>query len=269
MSQIKSIGIASIVAVCIVVLAAGCSKSDNIFNPETGKHAANWANPDVHGASAMGPAGSSGGLSTCQECHGSDFSGGISSIACSSCHGGSAPHPVSWTTGTRKHSSTDQSNAEVCAVCHANGANSPIAPPVPPAPAGTAPGCFNNTLCHGQAGHAAGWSDPAATRRCRKAGAGRLGHGRFQRLPDLPRHQFRRSRRSTSPASRMRFVTAQPSPRPIRRPPGARAGAAQGRTRIRMPLNATVCADCHTLGAHSDVSAGSDESRERDARLFQ
>ena len=126
MSQIKSIGIVSIIAVSVMVLAAGCSKSDNIFNPETGKHAANWADPGVHGASAMAPAGSSGGLSTCQECHGTDFSGGISSIACSSCHGGNAPHPVSWTTGTRKHSSTDQSNAEVCAVCHLNGANSPL-----------------------------------------------------------------------------------------------------------------------------------------------
>jgi predicted CxxxxCH...CXXCH cytochrome family protein len=42
----------------------------------------------------------------------------------------------------------------VCAFCHLNGANSPIAAPSPPAPAGTAPGCFNSTLCHGDLGHA-------------------------------------------------------------------------------------------------------------------
>jgi predicted CxxxxCH...CXXCH cytochrome family protein len=113
-------------------------------------HAAGWSDPTVHGASAKAApnAAAMQGFSTCQTCHGSDFSGGISTIVCSSCHGGAAPHPVSWITGTYTHTNTDQGNAPVCALCHTNGANSPIAPPSPAAPAGTAPGCFNATLCH-------------------------------------------------------------------------------------------------------------------------
>ena len=130
-------------------------------------HPANWPSPAIHGAAAKAapdPATMSG-FSTCQICHGTDFSGGfIQTIVCSACHGGSAPHPVSWmtATGTYTHTTTNAGNAAVCAQCHRNGNNSPIAKPSPPAPAGTAPGCFNATLCHGAAGHPAGWSLPAA-----------------------------------------------------------------------------------------------------------
>ncbi len=71
-------------------------------------------------------------------------------MKCSICHGGSAPHPVSWTTGTYTHINTNTANAPVCAQCHTGGANSPIAPPSPAVQAGMAPGCFNSTLCHAQ-----------------------------------------------------------------------------------------------------------------------
>lgn len=248
MPQVKSIGIASIIAVCIVVLATGCSKSDNIFNPETGKHIANWSSPDVHGAAAKMPDGASGGLSTCQECHGSDFSGGISSIACSSCHGGSAPHPVSWTTGTRKHSSTDESNAEVCAVCHANGANSPIAAPAPPAPAGTAPGCFNNTLCHGQAGHAPGWNDPAAHGPAAKLAPGASVMAGFSGCQTCHGANF--AGLGAAPSCLQDALchgATVTSPHP-QTPWRTSAGSVRTHTDTNTG-NATVCGQCHTGGA--------------------
>jgi predicted CxxxxCH...CXXCH cytochrome family protein len=157
----------------LIAFSSGCSEPHNkgsqIFNPDTGRHISDWVNPAVHGGSAKSQPD---GFSTCEECHGSDFTGGISSVACSSCHGGSAPHPTSWMTGTYTHTNTNAGNAAVCALCHTNGANSPIAPPSPPAPAGTTPGCFNSTLCHAQAGHPAGWSSPTQHGASAKAANG-------------------------------------------------------------------------------------------------
>jgi len=46
------------------------------------------------------------------------------------------------------HVETDIGNAPECAKCHLGGNNSTLKPLTTP-PAGTAPGCFNNTLCHG------------------------------------------------------------------------------------------------------------------------
>ena len=108
-----------------------------------------------HGASAKKAPGSSGFVS-CRICHGNDFLGGSMQVAClnAGCHGGAgqSPHPAQWRTGnTYFHTTTDEANASVCALCHLAGANSPIGPPPAP-PAGTLPGCFNNTLCHGASG---------------------------------------------------------------------------------------------------------------------
>jgi len=110
-----------------------------------------------HGNDAKTVPGATTGFAYCQACHGAgtDFAGGSSGISCytAGCHGTNAPHPSAWRTGdSYLHTSTDEGNTSVCAFCHANGANSPIAPPSPPAPAGTTPGCFNSTLCHGQVG---------------------------------------------------------------------------------------------------------------------
>lgn len=107
-----------------------------------------------HGTSAKKAPGSSGFVS-CQICHASDFSGGGAQESCLNalCHGvpGTTPHPSQWRTGDAYvHTTTDEANAPVCALCHTNGANSPIGQPAPPAAAGTAPGCFNSTLCHGE-----------------------------------------------------------------------------------------------------------------------
>jgi hypothetical protein len=117
--------------------------------------------PQGHGTSAKAVPGSSGFVS-CQICHAVDFSGGGAGVSCFLCH--TPPHPNSWRTGdTYVHTNTKEGNASVCAQCHLNGNNSPIGPPSPPAPAGTAPGCFNNTLCHADVvppgTHATGWLD--------------------------------------------------------------------------------------------------------------
>jgi predicted CxxxxCH...CXXCH cytochrome family protein len=126
----------------------------------------NWSAPAVHGASAKKAPGSSSFFS-CQICHAKDFSGGGAGIACAVCHGVPAPHPATpWRAAlpALTHTNTDQANAPVCDQCHHLGANS-TRPPSPPAPAGTPPGCFNNTLCHGAATpHILGatWTDPTS-----------------------------------------------------------------------------------------------------------
>jgi hypothetical protein len=52
------------------------------------------------------------------------------------------------TTNDPSHTFASETNAPECYKCHANGANFTGTKPTPP-PAGTAPGCFNNTMCHG------------------------------------------------------------------------------------------------------------------------
>jgi predicted CxxxxCH...CXXCH cytochrome family protein len=123
-------------------------------------HPVGWALPGSHGAaakSAPNPVQDTG-FSTCQICHASSFTGGLSNQTClntAGCHGATvaAPHsPTPWRGGARTHITTNALNASVCGLCHLNGANSSVHPN-PPAPGGTPPGCFNNTLCHGdQAG---------------------------------------------------------------------------------------------------------------------
>ncbi len=113
-------------------------------------HAAGWELPAAHGAFAkVAPdAATTSGFSTCQTCHNTDFTGGISNKTCYLCHA-TAPHaPAPWrgTSGTSTHVNTDPANATVCAICHTNGANSTRKPS--PFDSGAAPGCFNNTLCH-------------------------------------------------------------------------------------------------------------------------
>src|SRR5574340_450785 len=155
-----------VLLVGMLILIAGCSDRNtaSMINPDTGKHVtADWSNPDIHGAAAKSSVSSGAGFASCQVCHKEDFSGGMSTISCFTCHGVSAPHsPAPWRTSggsARSHTRTDESNAPVCAGCHTNGANSAVQPATP-APAGTAPGCFNGTLCHAQAGHGTGWANP-------------------------------------------------------------------------------------------------------------
>jgi len=131
-----------------------------------------WINPGSHGAAAKRAPGSSG-FKSCQICHASDFTGDGALVSClnnAACHGAgvASPHPPApWRAASGStHTDTDPANAAVCAACHFPGsANNPPNHPATPAPPGTAPGCFNNTLCHGSAAapHAvdSAWLDPA------------------------------------------------------------------------------------------------------------
>ena len=142
-----------------------------------------------HGVSAKKAPGSSGFVS-CRICHGSDYLGGGANISCFPCHGVGAPHPRKpWRAGAGSlydHVTTDNANASVCYDCHAyTGSPNPRNPHVPPtpAPAGTAPGCFNGTMCHNQAGHPAGWAATAPAAQPHGVSAKKDGTGAAQGFP--------------------------------------------------------------------------------------
>jgi predicted CxxxxCH...CXXCH cytochrome family protein len=152
-------------------LSGGSSKVSCFGNPSGCHHgpAADWVvSPPAaqnHGVAAKKAPGNSG-FASCQICHGRYFSGGGSQVSCFSCHGANAPHPPRpWLDPAYTHISTNTENAPVCAQCHFPGSpNNPANHPATPAAAGTPPGCFNSTLCHGAtaAPHALGtaWRDP-------------------------------------------------------------------------------------------------------------
>ena len=129
---------------------------------------AGWDTPQQHGATAKRAPGSSSFFS-CQICHGKDFLTVRDGKTCFTCHQytkNPAPHAgAPWLSSTSyTHTDTDTSNAPVCKQCHYPGSpNNPAGHPATPAPAGTAPGCYNNTLCHSVGvPHALGttWTDP-------------------------------------------------------------------------------------------------------------
>ena len=122
-----------------------------------GNHPAGWSDPAMHGVHAKSAVSGANGFAACQVCHGTLFNGGIVNTSCYSCHGVSAPHPPKpWFGGAYTHTTTDPSNAAVCALCHTAGANLSPAFQLPSYASGT-PGCFNSTLCHGASPHPADW----------------------------------------------------------------------------------------------------------------
>ena len=137
-------------------LLGGISRTSCFGNPAGCHHGtiAGWvATPPAsqnHGVWAKRAIGD-GSFFSCQICHGRDFSGGGAQVSCLTCH--APPHPPApWRGGDYTHVTTAPSNARVCAACHFPGSpNNPAGHPAAPAPAGTPPGCFNNTLCHGAA----------------------------------------------------------------------------------------------------------------------
>jgi hypothetical protein len=89
MSQIKI----TLLFVIMALALAGCGDKNSQANFESlsGKHVSSWL-PAGHTVAAKS------NLEACTECHGSDFSGGISKVACTQCHLGNvlSPHPVFW-----------------------------------------------------------------------------------------------------------------------------------------------------------------------------
>lgn len=83
-------GLAALIMTLVLV---GCSNPNDqsYFNSDTGKHVDNWL-PAGHMTAANTD------LATCADCHGADFAGGISNIACDLCHmgGTTSMHPAGW-----------------------------------------------------------------------------------------------------------------------------------------------------------------------------
>lgn len=132
-------------------------------HPNGPNHPTGWGDRTQHGRNgAQLPAGTTDfsmqGFASCTPCHGSDYNSpvGTTTPSCYACHT-HAPHPnAPWgatnpppdPTTSASHDHTDPSNAPECYKCHALGSSHNPIVPVSPAPAGTAPGCFNGTMCH-------------------------------------------------------------------------------------------------------------------------
>lgn len=236
-----------LITVVTLSLFTACSNSNSksVFNPDTG-HLENWASPSVHGIDAKAKPGSSG-FTSCQVCHGNDFSGGISGKACSVCHGVPAPHPARpWFGGTSNHTTTHPGNAPVCAQCHTNGSNSSLKP-LTPVPPGTAPNCFNNTLCHGPRGeHPSGWSNPdqhGVSAKAQPDGASGFSYCQICHGNNFAGGNVQVTCFSNNACHQ---VAAPHPPKPWR-------GGTRTHTNTH-PENAVVCATCHINGANSSFS---------------
>lgn len=77
----------------LLLLLAGCgdNNSHTSYDPDLGAHPEDWL-PARHAVAAFGH------LQDCTPCHGTDLTGGISKVACTSCHLGSPTdvHPLEW-----------------------------------------------------------------------------------------------------------------------------------------------------------------------------
>ncbi|MBL0225180.1 MAG: CxxxxCH/CxxCH domain-containing protein [Geobacteraceae bacterium] len=130
-------------------------------------HGTGFDVPITHGTKkAIAAAGTTSGMAFCSKCHGAAFAGAPESngVGCISCHqaaGSNAPHASKWASylGNPKgfnHSATHESNAPVCAQCHAAKSNLSAAGVIRVAvyTSKGVGGCFDNTMCHNQARHA-------------------------------------------------------------------------------------------------------------------
>lgn len=93
MSQIRT----TFLALCLLLLVfalSGCGdkNSQGDVNPVTGAHSYIWLTSAGH------PVVAKAQINSCAECHGGDFKGGISKVACTQCHLGNQfeVHPLLW-----------------------------------------------------------------------------------------------------------------------------------------------------------------------------
>jgi len=94
MPQINRIPALGLVLLIGFFLLLGCGSSSNspsAIDPVKPGHPDNWL-PAGHVAAAESD------LTSCSQCHGSDFSGGISTVSCTQCHLGDFQtiHPLDW-----------------------------------------------------------------------------------------------------------------------------------------------------------------------------
>lgn len=121
MSQIAIMRRVGLLVALALAIISGCgtANDDAPFDADAKKHAAGWTENHV--------AASQKNSTSCQECHGSDLSGGISKISCAECHmGGSySAHPLAWATPLALNHSgyVISSGASGCANVSCHGAN--------------------------------------------------------------------------------------------------------------------------------------------------
>jgi len=121
MSQINKNIVLGVLLLIGLLLALGCGSSTPndkvIYNGESETHSEGWV-PAGHMAAAQKDE------NTCTECHGSDFSGGLSGVSCSECHlgGTNSIHPLVWSqyTGTIHATYVKDNGNTKCAnaACH-------------------------------------------------------------------------------------------------------------------------------------------------------
>jgi predicted CxxxxCH...CXXCH cytochrome family protein len=128
MSQITKIT-TSVLLLLVGLLAGGCGDPNTKapFNSDKAAHPAGWL-PSGHAVAAKADG------SSCAECHGSDLSGGISSVSCLTCHENGSPftstgctschgNPPSGTEAPNRGGAHATHNAlltvkDVCDTCH-------------------------------------------------------------------------------------------------------------------------------------------------------
>ena len=84
-------------------------------------HPAGWL--DKESDDFHGDAVNSSGIESCKSCHGENFEGGWSGVACSDCHGGLFPHPDGWITPSDEnfhgeYIRSDNWSLDGCTGCH-------------------------------------------------------------------------------------------------------------------------------------------------------
>jgi hypothetical protein len=149
MSPIKKITLSCMLLLGGLIFMAGCGSSTanpDATNSAEGQHSSGWL-PAGHMIAAQKD------LSSCAECHGSAYDGGISGVSCTQCHLGdkSSVHPLDWvdqilikhgayvgSSGTTSHGNTACANINChgadlsgvtdsgpsCTSCHMGGVSS-------------------------------------------------------------------------------------------------------------------------------------------------
>ena len=134
MSQIKPSHLLISLVMTLALVGCGDKNSKAVFSQESG-HPANWVR--IHNAAAQA------GIESCSNCHGADYSGGISQVSCMSvtpvsgftchvtspaqnltgcvsCHGGAPNGPFGNSAPNRKFAHTKHTSLVGCDTCHLN-----------------------------------------------------------------------------------------------------------------------------------------------------
>jgi hypothetical protein len=155
MSQIRTSSLALGMLLSMFLFSlSGCGDTNSqvTFGSDSGQHPATWL-PDGHKTAAQTK------IEACTECHGGDFSGGISKVACTKCHLGDQEtiHPLDWgQLAAIKHKSYVAANGtDRCANAFCHGTKLDGA-------GGTGPSCSSCHLGGVASVHPLTWAEPDA-----------------------------------------------------------------------------------------------------------